>query len=189
MVILASASPRRSELLQQIGCTFEVKVSSAEEINSQDLKPYELVTLNASLKAKDIASKEKNCDVIIIGADTVVTIDDKIYGKPKDKYEAIEFLKILSGRSHKVLTGIAVITADDCIVDYVETTVIFHELSEDEIMSYVNTGEPLDKAGAYAIQGYGAIFIKEIQGCYSNVVGLPLSKLYEICKEAGIKLL
>lgn len=189
MVILASASPRRSELLKQIGCFFEVKPSSAEEANCQQLKPYELVTLNASLKAKDVASLENNIDVIVIGADTVVALDDKIYGKPKDKSEAIEFLKNLSGRDHKVLTGIAIVTPDDCIVDYVETIVSFRELTENEIIDYVNSGEPMDKAGAYAIQGRGAVFIKCIQGCYSNVVGLPLSKLYEICNEAGIKLL
>ena len=107
----------------------------------------------------------------------------------KNKLEAIEFLKILSGKEHKVITGIAIITADECIVDYEETIVTFRTLTEDEIIRYVETEEPLDKAGAYGIQGIGAIFVEKICGCYSNVVGLPLSKLYKICHEAGIKLL
>lgn len=189
MIILASASPRRSELLQQIGCKFIVKVSSTAEVNSADLNPYEIAMLNASLKAKEIASTENEMESIIIGADTVVVVSDNIYGKPKNKLEAIEFLKILSGKEHKVITGIAIITQDECIVDYEETIVTFRTLTEDEIIKYVETEEPLDKAGAYGIQGIGAIFVEKICGCYSNVVGLPLSKLYKICQEAGIKLL
>lgn len=184
MIILASASPRRRELLEQIGCRFIFEPSAAEEVKNGT--PAELVMENALLKARQIATKHK--DTWVIGADTVVAFGKEVYGKPADEADAISMLKKLSGRAHWVYTGLALVYNDECWQDFSATEVEMAALTEKEIEKYVSSGEPLDKAGSYAIQGRSAVFIKRIDGSYSNVVGLPLHKLYELCKKAGCKL-
>ena len=180
MFILASASPRRRELLQQIDASFEVKVSSVEEVTGGNLAPAEIVVENAVRKAKAVA-KAFPGDAVL-GADTIVFLDGRVYGKPKDGEEAKAMLRALAGREHEVATGIAWVHAGEVFTDVETTRVFFAPLTEEAIDAYVKTGEPLDKAGAYAIQGRAAQFIESIEGSFSNVVGLPL---YAVCRLAG----
>ena len=172
MIILASASPRRRELLQQIGCSFRVEVSQAEEVDCQGLQPSVVVEKNAYLKAAAVAALYP--DMPVLGANTVVSLDDDIFGKPKDKEQAREMLTRLSGRTHQVSTGIAIAWHNQIWQAYETTEVDFAPLSPAEIDRYLATGEHADKAGAYGIQGRAAVFIEQIRGSYSNVVGLPL---------------
>lgn len=176
MFILASASPRRRELLQQIDASFEVKVSSVEEVTGGNLAPAEIVVENAVRKAKAFPG------YAVLGADTIVFLDGRVYGKPKDGEEAKAMLRALAGREHEVATGIAWVHAGEVFTDVETTRVFFAPLTEEAIDAYVKTGEPLDKAGAYAIQGRAAQFIESIEGSFSNVVGLPL---YAVCRLAG----
>ncbi|MGF0015463.1 Maf family protein [Mitsuokella jalaludinii] len=180
MFILASASPRRRELLQQIDASFEVKVSSVEEVTGGNLAPAEIVVENAVRKAKAVAEAFQGDAVL--GADTIVFLDGRVYGKPKDGEEAKAMLRALAGREHEVATGIAWVHAGEVFTDVETTRVFFAPLTEEAIDAYVKTGEPLDKAGAYAIQGRAAQFIESIEGSFSNVVGLPL---YAVCRLAG----
>ena len=180
MFILASASPRRRELLQQIDASFEVKVSSVEEVTGGNLVPAEIVVENAVRKAKAVA--EAFPGDAVLGADTIVFLDGRVYGKPKDGEEAKAMLRALAGREHEVATGIAWVHAGEVFTDVETTRVFFAPLTEEAIDAYVKTGEPLDKAGAYAIQGRAAQFIESIEGSFSNVVGLPL---YAVCRLAG----
>lgn len=181
MILLASGSPRRRELLTQIGAEFTVEPSAAKEIKNG--LPSVVVKENALLKAKNAAAKHKN--TWVLGADTVVALDGKVYGKPVDKNNAISMLHALSGRTHEVYTGIALVYNDKIWQDFAMTGVEISSMTDKEIKTYLKRGEPMDKAGAYAIQGKFAVFVKKIEGSYSNVVGLPLSKLYELCKKAG----
>ena len=186
MIILASASPRRQELLQQIGCEFRVVVSDVEEAAGQSMTPEKLVLHNACLKASAVARNLVGQSVL--GADTVVSLDGRIYGKPKDAEEAKEMLCRLSGREHQVSTGVALVR-DGAVWQAVETTSVrFLPLSTVQMEAYIATGEPMDKAGAYAIQGRAAVFIQGIAGSYSNVVGLPLSCVAQLAGKAGINL-
>ncbi len=187
-LVLASASPRRQELLRQIGCNFTVVFSDIIENNSQDLPPIELAVSQARAKALDVASRV-DAEQIVIGADTIVTINGQIFGKPVDYDDARRMLTELSGREHQVITGISVVKEAKCWQDYEITRVKIRQLSPDEIERYILTGEPMDKAGAYAIQGIGALLIENIEGCYTNVVGLPLVKLAVLLKKAGFDLL
>jgi septum formation protein len=187
-IILASASPRRRELLAQVGCDFVVMNSTIVEDNAQDIPPHELAVLQAKDKALDVFSKVQTHDVVI-GADTIVVLDGQVYGKPIDENDARCMLTTLSGRQHQVITGIAVVTAGKIWSDFVVTNVKFGDIKAGEIESYLTSGEPMDKAGAYAIQGMGALFVESISGCYANVVGLPLNKLSDLLKKAGVKLL
>ncbi|MCX6345598.1 MAG: Maf family protein [Armatimonadetes bacterium] len=187
-IILASASPRREELLTLIVKDFRIIPSEFDE----SLVPVELgmkehVAYCALMKAQDVAQKYP--DSLVIGADTIVAIDNAILGKPSDAADAIQMLKRLTGRTHQVYTGIAVIKYDIERSAVECTDVTFRELDDDIIARYVATGEPMDKAGAYAIQGRGAILVKSICGCYSNVVGLPVYLLSTILEEFGVKLL
>lgn len=177
MIILASASPRRKELLEQIGVQFEVCVSEAPEATKAET-PIKLVLENAKLKAAKVAKIRPNSWVL--GADTIVCLNDKIYGKPKDFGDAFRMLKDLSGKVHKVITGMALVKGDEILQKAVVTLVAFGEMTDEEILDYIAAGEPMDKAGAYAIQGIGAKYIKGIKGSYSNVVGLPLYELREM---------
>ena len=186
-MILASSSPRRQELLQQIGIKFEVIPSDCEEIMDADISPEDLVMGNALKKARDVACKSFYRDVVL-GADTVVAIDKKIFGKPASEEEAKEMLLTLAGCSHDVYTGIALVINDKEYCDYSKTSVKFTKMSEKEILDYIATGEPLDKAGAYGIQGKAAQYVEEIRGCYFNIVGLPLALLKRMVNEAGIEL-
>ncbi len=192
--ILASASPRRSELLNNIGVKFEVVVSDADEGGlSKDAPAHIYVQELALLKAAASAKKRlKRKNAVIIAADTIVTLDGKILGKPKDAEDAAEMLRSLSGRCHEVLTGYCVMRIKDgfTVCNAVKTEVSFKALDEDKISAYIKTGEPLDKAGAYGIQGLGALLIDGINGDYFNVVGLPVSALSDTLRnEFGIDLL
>ena len=178
-LILASGSPRRADLLRQIGLEFEVIPSGVDENEISGSSPQEKA-LNAALaKALDVARKVG--EGIVIGADTIVVLEGRILGKPSGPQEAIRMLTLLSGKTHQVITGIALVDASSMKVEsWVESTsVTFRELSPDEIVKYVETGIPLDKAGAYGIQDKAAAFVKRIEGCYFNVVGLPLAALIE----------
>ena len=186
-LILASASPRRQELLRQIGCAFRVVVSDAEELSGDSISPDRLAEENARRKAKDVAAKESG-NVPVLGADTVVAVDGMILGKPKDAADAARMLRLLSGRQHFVYTGIALAYKGEVYEDVVRTEVWVDELSEKEIDAYIAMGEPMDKAGAYAVQGIAAKFIPRIDGSFSNVVGLPLHAVKELARKAGIVL-
>ena len=225
-VILASASPRRRELLTQMGADFEVLPAVGEEIITKD-NPAEVVQELAIKKAGEVADRlgvsgrppeteaqageaenraeipesaieqemngAENREFLILGADTVVVYNGAILGKPKDEAEAVSMLSMLSGRTHSVFTGVALIYVKDGVAAihhfYEETKVTMYPLSETEIAAYVATGEPMDKAGAYGIQGKGAIYIEKIQGDYNNVVGLPIARIYQEMKKLGIAIL
>lgn len=183
--VLASASERRQELLCRLVKEFDIIVSDFDE----NAVPFEgsidkYVKDVALGKAVDV-QKKLNEDSIIISADTIVTLDNKILGKPKDEEDAFNIIKSLQGRTHSVYSGIVVINTAKKIIkqESLATEVTFSEISDEEILEYIKTGEPLDKAGAYGIQGIGGIFVEEIKGCYYNVVGLPLNKLKAMLKE------
>ena len=187
-IILASASPRREQLLRQAGCEFQVWPSRAEEDNAAALPPDELVRLHARLKAQAVAAEVQPGDVVI-GADTIVVLAGKVYGKPENAAAAVAMLAELSGRTHSVWSGVAVVSQGQCLVDAVETRVTLAKLTAEQIRRYVATGEPLDKAGAYAVQGRGALFVERLEGCYFNVVGLPLRALSRLLSRLGVELL
>ena len=198
-IILGSASPRRRKLLAQIGAEFEIRVSEKEEIYHSE-KPEEIVCELALMKAENVASElseaERAGDVVL-GADTVVVLDGKILGKPSDEEEAARMLSALQGRSHEVYTGVAVLeyaeSGEEAVSggwklekkeNYaVETRVYVNPMTEQEIREYIATGDPMDKAGAYGIQGRFAAYIDRIEGDYYNVVGLPVSRVYRTLKE------
>lgn len=187
MIILASASPRRKELLTQINCDFICRPSSAPEFSFHDEpSPDKLVMKNATLKA--MAADKKISGEVILGFDTIVYHKGKIFGKPKDDKEAFFMLKDLSGDTHEVYTGVALICEDKIYHDFAVTKVSMQALTDEEINDYIATKEPNDKAGAYAIQGLASVFITKIEGCYSNVVGLPLNCLYNLFKKAKLNL-
>ena len=183
-LVLASASPRRQALLKQIGLQFEVRESRVDEEGESGLRPKDYVTTLSKKKASVVAMKEDNA--IVIGADTIVVIDDKMLGKPSDEHEAAQMLKTLSGRTHEVYTGFTLYDRPtNKSVSTVEITkVTFRSLDADEITEYVRSGSPMDKAGAYGIQDdYGAVFVEKVEGCFYNVVGFPLAKFYTTLKE------
>ena len=185
-IVLASASPRRRELLEQIGIKFDIVVSNEPEDEiDKSLSPENYTSELALMKACNVAKKltgTKRKDSLIIAADTVVYSDGKILGKPKDSDDAFRLLKSLSGKAHEVYTGICVMRLTDgyATSKSIKTTVKFKELTDKTIKAYIKTGEPADKAGAYGIQGGGAVLVEEICGDYFNVVGLPLSALYDV---------
>lgn len=189
--ILASASPRRKELLEQMGLQFDIVPAKGEEEMHFSL-PWEVVMDLSKQKAEEIAKQcvWKNEVEIIIGADTVVACDEQILGKPKDEADAFHMLSILQGRSHKVYTGVTLIIRMDGKEKthsfYDETEVSMYSMSKKEIEYYVNTKEPMDKAGSYGIQGRCAVFIEKIHGDYNNVVGLPIAKIYQELLKQGI---
>ncbi len=182
-IILASASPRRKEILQNLGLEFEVITSSAEEKVPDGLPPHIIVQELAMLKGADVAAKTKNA--LVISADTIVWLDGKMLGKPKDAEDAKYMLKMLSGNVHEVYTGVCVTHSGSgkSVSEYEMTKVYFRKLSGGEIERYIATGEPLDKAGAYGIQGKGCLLVEKIEGDYLNVVGLPAVSLAKILRE------
>ena len=180
-IILASGSPRRKELLYYITDDFTVVPSSLEE-TAQGTPEQQTLKL-AKDKAMDVASSYP--DAVVIGADTLVAIDGNVLGKPKDRDEAAAMLRMLSGRTHMVYTGVAIVNGADIITECVATEVTFVDMTEDEIAAYIETGEPMDKAGAYGIQGYCGKFIRRIDGCYFNVMGLPQNTVYNMLKSTG----
>ncbi len=195
-IILGSASPRRRELLSQIGVEFEVRVSDKEEIYKSSI-PEEIVKELSLMKAENVASDLlENIadgsikDTVVIGADTIVVLDDEILGKPLDEKDAVHMLTRLQGREHWVYTGVAVLDfgpeGEKTVINYpVGTKVYVNAMTEDEIRAYVATKDPLDKAGAYGIQGRFAAYIDRIDGDYYNVVGLPVSRVYRTLRECG----
>ncbi len=195
-IILGSASPRRRELLSQIGVEFEVRVSDKEEIYKSSI-PEEIVKELSLMKAENVASDLlENIadgsikDTVVIGADTIVVLDDEILGKPLDEKDAVHMLTRLQGREHWVYTGVAVLDfgpeGEETVINYpVGTKVYVNAMTEDEIRAYVATKDPLDKAGAYGIQGRFAAYIDRIDGDYYNVVGLPVSRVYRTLRECG----
>lgn len=188
-IILASASPGRRRLLEEIGLEFEVQPSNRPEHMLSGLKPHELAKSLSFEKAAAVAGKHR--DAVIIAADSFVVFQGKIIGKSKTEAEARSTLARLSGRSHSLITGFTIIdsAAGRTLSKSVETRVHIRKLSPEEIEAYVRSGEPLDKAGAYEIQGLGSVIIDRIEGDFSNVVGLPLSALVEGLKEFGIRVL
>lgn len=187
-IILASASPRRRELLETLNVRrLEIIPARAQEEPHPELSPAELVRELARAKAAEVA--ENNPDAIVIGADTVVSVDGMVLGKPVNQKDARRMLTLLSGRSHEVFTGVTVIK-NGAAQSFVERTAVrFREISADEIDAYVATGEPLDKAGAYGIQGLASLFVEGIDGDFFNVMGLPLCRLGLILKALGVNLL
>lgn len=179
-LVLASASPRREELLKQLNLKFTVVPSKIDEDKFTNNDPVELVKVLAAEKAKSVSKLVE--DAIVIAADTVVVYDNQILGKPAGKLEAKKMLKQLSSDQHQVITGVAVLNSQtgESHLDYNITEVKMTALSDSEIENYVETGEPLDKAGAYAIQGLGALFVAEIKGSYYSVMGLPVHQLAEL---------
>ena len=188
-IILASQSPRRRELLTQIGLEYEVCPSSVEEAVTES-NPVEIVKSLSLQKAMDVAEKKKaeysEESLLVIGADTIVVYDNKILGKPKNEEDAISMLSMLQGKTHSVYTGVALILVEAGRVEVKsfaeETKVTMYPMTQEEILWYVGTNEPMDKAGSYGIQGYCARFIEKIQGDYNNVVGLPVAKIYQEIK-------
>jgi septum formation protein len=182
-LILASKSPRRAEILQAAGWDFEAVAANVDETRQPDEDAVSYVRRLAQLKGERIA--EQFPDTLVLAADTIVLIDNEILGQPGDEETAQRMLRFLSGQWHQVLTGVALVrTESPCLlVEHEVTRVRFAELSAKEIEWYVSTGEPLDKAGAYAIQGRAAPFIEEIQGDYFNIVGLPIRLVYEMIRK------
>lgn len=185
-VILASQSPRRQELLRRMGLEeFEIRPARGEEIVPEGLSVARLVEELSRQKAGEIARTARAEDVII-AADTVVAVDDRVLGKPESPRQAEEMLAGLSGRSHRVYTGVTVRRGDVERTEHECTQVVFRTLTREEIRAYVRTGEPMDKAGAYGIQGRGCVLVESIQGDYYNVVGLPVCRLAQMLREFGV---
>lgn len=190
-IILASQSPRRRELLEQVGMKFEVIPSTVEEkITKTD--PVEIVIELSAQKAMDVGNgfcDRRENQILVIGADTIVVLDGEIMGKPKNRSDAAGMLEKLQGRTHSVYTGVTLYYKEDGNFETIsfarETKVSFYPMSQREIEQYIATQEPMDKAGAYGIQGKSAVFIKEIEGDYNNVVGLPVAAIYQEMKERG----
>ncbi len=189
-IILASQSPRRKELLEKHGINFRVFVTDADETVTDPLLPHELVEELSRRKAESAAAQFLGQQVLIIAADTVVALDNEIYGKPKDEADARRMLQNLSGRSHSVFTGVTLGIVQKQSVRYrtffCETKVYFKPLTPTEMEEYLATGEPYDKAGGYAIQGLASLFVEKISGDYDNVVGLPVTAVLSCLKEENI---
>lgn len=188
-LILASSSPRRCELLKQLGLNFRTLVCQVDETPPPGVSPFELVELLAVRKAMAVARMLD--EGIVIGADTVVVWHGQVLGKPSGQEDAVEMLRRLQGTTHEVYTGVALVDANSrkVLIEHEKTRVFFRSIDEEEIRRYVATGEPMDKAGAYAVQGLAAIFMRSLEGCYTNVVGLPLARLAEMLKLFGYNVL
>ena len=188
-LILASASPRRRELLTQVGVSFEIEVSDVEEVIDASLPPELQVQSLALQKAQAVAAQRK--EGLVLGADTVVAAHGRLLGKPHSETDAKAMLRSLSGTWHQVMTAVALVDATDQNNTWTSieiTNVKFRDLTENDIAAYVATGESMDKAGAYGIQGYGALLVERIEGCYNNVVGLPLQQVAKGLRTWGINL-
>ena len=191
-IVLASASPRRRELLEMLAgsCDLIIHPAEGKEIPPEGAGPAETVKSLALAKAREVAKQRQPLqDEVIIAADTIVWHENRIYGKPHSQEEAFAMLKNLSGQTHEVYTGIAVLHNGAEITESERTAVTFRPLYEDEIHGYIATGEPMDKAGAYGAQGKGALFVRRIEGDFFNVMGLPVCRLGEMLKRTGVKLL
>lgn len=188
-IILASHSPRRRELLERMGIKgFHVIAPDIDERELDGLPPEELVRRLSAWKAEAVADKA-GPGPVIIAADTVVTLDGTVLGKPADNLEAFKMLSALSGLRHQVYTGVTVLWDGQKRTEHVVTDVTFRDLTEEEIENYIHTGEPMDKAGAYGIQGFGALLIERIEGDYYNVMGLPVCQLGRMLEQVGLNCL
>ena len=191
MLVLASASPRRRELLTQAGFSFEIHPAHIPEDPLPQEDPIAYVTRLARQKAEAIYNQltksQPNPSLVVLGADTTVTIDQEILGKPENPEDAARILRLLSGRTHRVVTGVSLVSEKQTQTAAEVTAVQFLSISEEEITAYIATSEPMDKAGAYAIQGHAARWIPRIQGCYFNVVGLPISLVATLLEAANIQ--
>lgn len=187
-LVLASQSPRRRQLLANLGLKFDIIPPLVEETLEPWDSPIEYAERLSLYKARNVATVAR--DAVVIAADTIVVSEDQILGKPGTPEEALAMLRLLSGRKHQVITGVAVIDVPTGreLVESEVTRVEFRDLSDEQIRCYVATGEPMDKAGAYGIQGYGALLVSRIEGCYYNVVGLPLARLDAMLSRLGINL-
>ncbi|HKQ73334.1 MAG TPA: Maf family protein [Blastocatellia bacterium] len=185
MLILASSSPRRAELLRAAGINFTVRAADIDESIRPNELPRDYVVRLSREKARAVAHENE----LTLGADTTVVINGEIAGKPTDADDAGRMLRALSGRWHEVLTGVTLARADQTLSAIASTRVKFAQLSDAEINWYVSTGEPMDKAGAYAIQGYASLFVERIEGSYSNVVGLPMQLAYKLARQMGVEFL
>jgi septum formation protein len=184
MLVLASASPRRQEILRNAGIPFVVQAADIEEKVRERESSRECAERLARLKAQAVA--EQHPRDFVLGADTIVVVDGEILGKPRDEYDAARMLRLLSGRGHEVITGVCLIGPDGTeSVQSEETLVAMSEIGQREIQAYIQTGEPMDKAGAYAIQGMASRWIPRIEGDYFNVVGLPMALVWRMLKERG----
>jgi septum formation protein len=183
-IVLASASPRRVELLRQVGLLFEVYPAQVDETPPSFRDETDYAGQNARSKAEWVW--ERYPADLVISADTIVVKDRKIFEKPRDRQDAAEMLKIFSGQTHQVISGLCLRTFRQAIIDHEVTNVTFYPLSEREIAAYLVTGEPFDKAGAYGIQGFASVFVKKVEGCYFNVMGFPLGKFYQRLKEIDL---
>ena len=185
-IILASGSPRRKQLLAQMGIeTFRVISSDADETVEPGLSPARIVETLSARKAEAVAGHAKPGE-LVIAADTIVALDGAVLGKPADGPEAFRMLSALSGRRHQVYTGVTLLRDAERCTEHEVTTVTFRELTRDDITRYIATGEPMDKAGAYGIQGYGALLVERIEGDYFNVMGLPVGRLGRMLAGMGI---
>ena len=185
-IVLASASPRRQELLQRMGITgFDIRVPEAEETYPEGLSPRQIVEYISREKA-DAAVKLCGADEIVITADTMVFLDDARLGKPTDEADALRMLTALQGRHHTVCTGVTVRQGDHTVTESEETEVIFRPATQRELLAYIATGEPMDKAGAYGIQGKGSLLVEGIRGDFFNVMGLPLLRLSRMLEQFAI---
>ncbi|MBR0081477.1 MAG: septum formation protein Maf [Clostridia bacterium] len=182
-LILASQSPRRHDILHWMGVSFETEVCTEPEVVSADLPPKELVRALALQKAT--FAQNLHPDEAVLGADTIVVLDDEVLGKPSSAAQAKEYLSRLQGRQHTVYTGVALLCRDRRDVRCCETEVTFRPMSEAEIDWYVSTQEPMDKAGAYGLQGLGCVFVERLNGNYFNVIGLPAPTVYEMLLSCG----
>ena len=185
-IVLASGSPRRKELLTQMGLTFRVVVSDADETVDHTLPPARQVETVSRRKA-DATAALVGPDALIIAADTIVALDGAVMGKPHSREEATEMLSRLSNNTHTVYTGFTLRRGEQVLTDHEATEVTFRALSEEEISAYVATGEPMDKAGAYGIQGVGALLVSSIRGDYFNVMGFPLCRVGLALQEFGVR--
>ncbi|HEB77609.1 MAG TPA: septum formation inhibitor Maf [Methylothermaceae bacterium] len=187
-IILASASPRRQELLEQIRVSYEVVVAPVDEAPLPDEDPIAYVQRLAREKTRTVQTMAKAA-LPILGADTIVVADNQILGKPQDKAHGLAMLRRLSGRSHDVVTAVCLLHSGKLLQALSQSKVYFRSLSENEILAYWETGEPRDKAGAYAIQGLGAIFVQRLEGSFSGVMGLPLYETAQLLRQIGIEVL
>ena len=194
-IVLASASPRRKELMEQFcGKDLVIFPAEGEEVVSDNVGPGETVEALARGKAREVAARLRsegagNQEDIVIGADTIVWHEGRIFGKPHSREEAAAMLRSLSGCTHEVYTGVSLIYGDRELTEHEKTAVTFRVMTEKEILDYIATGEPMDKAGAYGAQGLGALFVSSIEGDFFNVMGLPLCRLGLMLKKTGVELL
>ena len=179
-IILASNSPRRKELLAAHNIDFVVKPSNVDEVIDTKLSVYENVMNLAKIKGLDVYNK--NPDEIVLAADTIVVYDNEILGKPIDEMDAFRMLRLLSGKTHEVITGVAVISKEKELLNYEVSKVTFKKITEEEILDYIKTREPMDKAGSYAIQGIGSKFVESYEGEFDNIVGLPMKLVKKMLK-------